>query len=239
MHKSMGMVMVLLAGALMVGCGGAQTQGVGSAAGAAPTTDKVISAIPAQAPDWIVKEPAEKDGFLWFVGLSDKQATQQGARDSAEKNARARVVAYLGSAFSEKLQKLTVSAGLSSDVVDPTVARRGFEETMTAGIASRVRVTEWYIERWARPSGEEYWMVYGLANVPAKAIEEAYAAMMTGEAAKARASMDAAKDAKMKAQYQTAMGMFEAAKAAGFGSAGPEGAAPAPAPGGTTPVPAH
>jgi predicted small secreted protein len=215
MRKSTGVVLsVLAAGVLLAGCGGAQPQGVGSgSAAAAPTTDKIISSIPGVAPEWITKEPAEKDGFLWFVGLSDKQATQQGARDSAEKNSRARVVAYLGSAFSEKLQKLTVSAGLSSDVVDPTVARRGFEETMTAGVASKVRVSEWYIERWARPSGEEYWMVYGLANVPSKAIEEAYAAMMTGEAA----------------------------KAAGFGSSAPEGAAPAPAPatGGTTPVPAH
>jgi hypothetical protein len=236
---------MLGAAAVMAGCGGAQPQGVGTGATVSPTADKVISTIPAQAPDWIAKEPAEKDGFLYFVGLSDKQATQQGARDSAEKNARGRVVAYLGSAFSEKLQKLTLSAGLSSDVVDASVARRGFEEHMTAGVASKVRAAEWYIERWARPSGEEYWLVYGLANVPVKAIDEAYASMMAGEAAKAKANMEAAKDAKMKTQFQAAMNMFESAKTSGFGLGGEAApapapaAAPAPAPGGTTPVPAQ
>jgi len=185
--------------ALVVSCGGGAVK-------PAPVAGFVNAALVRTMPDgpapgWTVKETEVQNGRVLFVGLSTKDATQQGARDAAEKHARSRVAAYVGSQISERWQKLSTAYGLSSGVVDPTVAQRGMQEAATNALVSRFKVDEWYVEMWGvKATGEvQYYIVYGRGSIAEADVDKAI------ELAAAKAKAQAAEREKQRADMQAAL----------------------------------
>lgn len=70
-------------------------------------------------PVWTVLEPNSKDGYLFFVGLSDMHATEKSSREEAMRSAINSVVGYLGVEVRDVFQNIVTRFGLSSDIADP------------------------------------------------------------------------------------------------------------------------
>jgi poly-beta-1,6-N-acetyl-D-glucosamine N-deacetylase PgaB len=95
-----------------------------------------------------MEEPDASDGYLWFVGISGRFATEQQAREDARRNALSTVVQYTGTLVKDKFERARTSYGLDSNVVDPTSAAREFEKQMSVNMANKVKVKNWYQEKW-------------------------------------------------------------------------------------------
>ena len=129
-------------------------------------------------PEWTTKEPESKEGTLFFIGLSGKFNTEKEARDDAQRHAINNVVKYISTDVRDKFERLIVSEGLSSGIIDPTKVVKSFEEQLSSAVARRVKTSEWYIEKYQRKQGKEketYYMVYLLAVVPQPEIDRVIA----------------------------------------------------------------
>ncbi|MEW6027118.1 MAG: DUF4384 domain-containing protein [Planctomycetota bacterium] len=167
-------VALLLLALIVAGCSNA-----GTAPGKPlPIDEKKVWASQEQKPDWTIKEPGIKDGIQFFIGLSDKFATEKEARDNAYSHALNNTVKYISTDIRTKTERLIASTGLSSKIIDPTVTARGLEEQLSSAVARRVKPQEWYIEKWERKQGSEkrtYYMIYLLAQVPQEEVERVIA----------------------------------------------------------------
>lgn len=182
-----------------------------------PTADdKLIRTLPDQKPKWLYSEPESSKEFHFFTGMSTKMATEKEGREDALNNSIQNVVKYLGTAFQDKVQKITTTYGLSSQIVDSTNAGRGFQEQISKGLAKKVKAREYYIEEWKTISDEKYYIVRLLANVPVSSIEEAYKDQIDSELNDLRKKKDQSSDEKAKAQFDKAMDAFKKAKNEGF-----------------------
>jgi hypothetical protein len=135
-----------------------------------PVEEKIIWCQPEKRPDWLEKEPYKEKENLLFIGISDKLATEKDARDNALRAAISRVVGFIGIDVKDKFERLQTSYGLSTDIIDPAIATRRFEEQFSEAVARRVKAKEWYIEKYEvkykrQPPGT-YYLVYVLAFVP-------------------------------------------------------------------------
>lgn len=135
-----------------------------------PVEEKLIRSSQEKRPDWLEKEPYKEEESLLFIGISDKLATEKDARDNALRAAISRVVGFIGTDVKDKFERLQTSYGLSTDIIDPTIATRRFEEQFSKAIARRVKAREWYIEEYQvkfkkQPPGT-YYIIYVLAFVP-------------------------------------------------------------------------
>jgi len=178
--------------------------------------ERIIWSTEANRPDWTVNEPAFEGNFMYFVGLSNKCATENTAREEARRNAITQVVQYLGVAVKDKFQQITSRYGLSSDISNPTVASRGFVDSLSAGLAKNVKVQKWYIEKWENKLGEIFFLAYGLATVPKNVINEAYNDAIDQEKDKLKDKIAKENNAKAKAQMEDALKAFEDMKKSGF-----------------------
>lgn len=168
--------------------------------------EKLIWSSAAERPAWTMEEPDTKDGQMWFVGLSGKFATEQLSRDDAKRSATKSVVQYMGTLVKDKFERARVSYGLESDVVDPTAGAREFEKQMAVNMASKVKVKNWYQEKWQTPTGVAN-VAYALAFVPVEAMDESYR----------QTAKNLAKDAERKAkEANDAVAKQQAEKAAEF-----------------------
>lgn len=206
----------LLGLALLTGCRGTSQ---GKPIEPAPNVgEKMIwSSHPNGRPAWTYKEPEKEDDTLFFVGVSGKYATEKEGREDAHRSAINNVVRYIGTWVRDNFQRLATSYGLSADIVDPTVAARRFEEQLSFALASRVKVKEYYMEKWQNKLKETYYVIYALAGVPQKAIDNIYQDTVDNELDVLRKKRDAANNEKAKKQYEDAMKAFEEAKKQGFG----------------------
>jgi len=168
----------VIAAALAASCG----SGVRSTASATPVIPVPAGAVllrstPTPPPEWITKEPAPRDGLLFFGGISGKTAVQRDARDEAEKNGRARVAEYVGSRITERWERIVADHGLASEVRDASVAQRGLTTMASEAVVSRYRIQEWYIEEYGTPAGGvQHYIVQGMGSVPEAAVDKAIAA---------------------------------------------------------------
>ncbi len=118
--------------------------------------EKLLWSSQPDRPDWIYKEPALKDGYLAFVGLSGDYATEKLSRDDAMRNFRLRIVEYLGTMAKSKFEEVSTSFGLASNVIDPTDATRSYQKFLSANITREVKENEVYVEKWNTPTGIAY-----------------------------------------------------------------------------------
>lgn len=135
-----------------------------------PVGEKIIWRRPEKRPDWLENEPYKEKENLLFIGISDRLATEKEARDNALRAAISKIVGFIGTDVKDKFERLQTSYGLSTDIIDPTIATRRFEEQFSEAVARRVKAREWYTEKYEvkykrQPPGT-YYLVYVLAFVP-------------------------------------------------------------------------
>lgn len=143
-----------------------------------PLEEKMVWQSHERRPEWTIKEPFEEGGNLLFVGASGKFAEEKEARDDASRHAVSNVVKYFGTDVKDKIEKVWTAYGLSSEVLDPTVAMRQSEEQISKGLARKVKPKEWYIERWERrykKYTETYHLIWALCLVPKVEVERTIA----------------------------------------------------------------
>ena len=136
------------------------------------STEKMIWSSSPERPSWTMEEPGEKDGNLWFVGLSGRFATEQLSRDDARRNANTAVVQYMGTAVKDQFERARTSFGLDSNVVDPTSGIREYQKQLAANLATKVKVKSWYQEKWQVPTGIGH-QAFALAYVPVAELDSA------------------------------------------------------------------
>lgn len=199
--------------ALLVGCASS-----GGIKPIAPNVgEKLIRSTHPNRPTWTYREPEKEGENLVFVGLSGKYATETEGREDAQRRAMTNVVRYMGTFVKDNFQRLTVSHGLSTSIMDPTVATRRFEEQLNSALASHVKVKEYYIEQWQNKLQETYFLVYALVNVPQKAVDQVYQNTLDNQIEDLKKKRDEATDEKAKQQIEDTMKAFEEAKKQGFG----------------------
>jgi hypothetical protein len=202
----------LAGGILLVGCAGKsdvikQAPNVG---------EKMIWSSHEGRPAWTYKEPEGDDKNFLFVGVSGKYATEKEGRDDAYRSSINNVVRYIGTQVNDNFQRLTTSYGLSTDIMNSTVATRRFEEQLNSALASHVKAKEYYIEKWQNKLNETYYIIYALSFVPREAINQVYQGTIDGQIEELKKKRDEADNEKAKKQYEDAMKAFEDAKKQGF-----------------------
>lgn len=135
-------------------------------------TEKLIWSSSPERPAWTMEEPKEKDGTMWFVGLSGRFATEQLARDDAKRSATTAVVQYMGTAVKDQFERARTSFGLESNVVDPTSGIREYQKLLAVNLATKVKVDSFYQEKWQIPTGVAH-LAYALVYVPSNEVDAA------------------------------------------------------------------
>lgn len=126
-------------------------------------------------PDWLTYEPQRDNENLFFVGLSGKFASEKEAREDALREAVNNAVKYIGIDVRSRFEKIQMSWGLSSEIMDPAVATREVEEHSSKALTRRVKAKEWYIEKYQRQKKgglEEYCNAGVMAFVPKEEIDK-------------------------------------------------------------------
>jgi len=165
--------------------------------------EKLLYSSAAERPAWTMEEPDTQDGVMSFVGVSNRLATEQGAREDARRNAMDAVVKWMGTLVKNKIETLKVSFGESSAVIDPTQSAKEYEKQLAANMASRVKVKTWYMEKWQTPTGIGY-QIFALAQMPANAGDDALKDLAKNKAQEAEQQAKEASDDRAKAQAQKA-----------------------------------
>lgn len=124
-------------------------------------------------PKWTIEEPEIDGNIMMFVGVSDRYATESGARDDAIRKATNSIVKYLGTMAKDKYEKVVTSFGLDSSVVDPTASTRQYQKQLSANVAKQVKAQKWYLEKWNTSTGIG-WKAFSLATVPVEAINDSF-----------------------------------------------------------------
>jgi hypothetical protein len=133
--------------------------------------ERLISSSAKERPDWIMEEPSARDGFMFFVGLSENQSTEARSREDALGNATKNVVKYMGTLVKAQFEKKTLSLGLASAVEDPTVGVNAYEKQLAVNMAKNVKASKWYFERWQLPTGVAV-RYFVLASIPENKLQE-------------------------------------------------------------------
>ncbi len=157
-------VCAALAAVTLSACAGPMQQQVAPAA--APVSQS-------QRPAWANKEPGTEGQSMVFIGISNPYATERLARDDAMRNATQRVMEYLGTAAQSKIEQASTSFGLSSTVVDPTLATRSFRQQLSGNVARRLKPSLWYTEREQMSTGTGY-VVFVKSLIPVASINTAF-----------------------------------------------------------------
>lgn len=127
-------------------------------------------------PDWIKRAPEYRDEYLYFVGLSEKVATEKVAREDAHRHAVDGMAKYTGTDVEGMFIEIQESEGVSSEILDPTIATEEFKKHFSEAFIRRVKDREWYTEKWKRRYkrySEYYFKVCVLARVPKREIDRA------------------------------------------------------------------
>ncbi|MFH1368341.1 MAG: hypothetical protein ABII64_04355 [Elusimicrobiota bacterium] len=213
MKKYVFIAMAVVIGYMISGCA-STPKATGPAA--VPEENMVLS-MPKDRPEWIIKEPETEGDKYIFIGLSaERVATEKDARDDAQNTAIKNVAKYMGTYVNDKIERIATAYGLSSDIVNPTKVSRDREEQLTKAFASRVKASDWYLEKWQNKLKESYWKAYVKTTVPKVSMDEEFKDLMNGSIEQLKKQRDAASDEKAKTQYENAMNAFEDAKQKGF-----------------------
>jgi len=170
--------------------------------------EKLIWSSAAERPVWIDSEPETENGTMFFVGLSNKYATEKFAREDARRNAAESVVKYIGTAVKDDFERVSIDFGLAGDVVNPTMSGEKFEKQLAANMVSRLKVKQWYTEKWQTPTGVGF-NAFLLAKVPQSSIERVYKETAKKMEQKAQQQVKEANDEVAKAQAQKAVDFWK------------------------------
>ena len=127
-----------------------------------------------ERPEWTMNEPGVENGKLSFVGMSAVHASEKNAREDARRNAADAVVQYLGTIAKTKFEQISMSYGLSSEVVDPTTSARQFQKQVAANVAKQLKARKWYMERESDATGKQGYKYFVLAETPVAELDKPF-----------------------------------------------------------------
>lgn len=140
------------------------------------TKEEKVSSGPKEKPGWVTEEPEAKGGKYFFVGLSGYTTIERNGRDEAYSHAVKMAAKFMGTEYLEESKTITTGYGLSSDIYNPAVARKGIEEQLTKAITRRIKARQYYVEKWKRyyeeSAPEIFYKVWVLVDVPVNIVEE-------------------------------------------------------------------
>ncbi|MEE8435736.1 MAG: hypothetical protein V3S64_13210, partial [bacterium] len=170
-RKAIAGVLLILSAAFIASCGAKPQK-------SRPKTDTVSERLIAnecKGKKWVNNPPEADANFLYFVGKSEKFATERGARDGAMTDVTQKFVKYTGIEVSTLDEIMKVSYGLSSQVTDATVSGRSRSKAQANAFVSRIKAREWCGERYQRMSGTRVvgriYLATLLAAVPRSELE--------------------------------------------------------------------
>ena len=169
--KAIASVLFILSAAFITSCGAKPQK-------PRPTTDTVSERLiinECKGKKWINNPPQADAKFLYFVGKSEKFATERGSRDAAMVDVTEQFVKYTGIEVSTLNEIMKVSYGLSSQVTDATVSGKSRSKAQANAFVSRIKAREWCGERYQRMSGNRVvgriYLATLLAAVPRTELE--------------------------------------------------------------------
>lgn len=207
MRKFIGMMTVLVAAALVIGCASSPEKEAAKKRAAALEALKPIQSIPEKRPDWVDSVPITKTE-LAFVGVSNQYATDAEARNAAQNNARNQLVHYYGTLMSDKGRTAKASYGITSDVFDPQIASQELEEYLYEGIAKQIAAKEFYTEVYLTTDTKYAYKVYALLPIEKKIADAAIKEYLQNAADAYKAQAAAERDAEKRMQFEKASDFF-------------------------------
>lgn len=109
--------------------------------------ERVTASHPAP-PEWLYVVPADEDGLLYQIGLSDYHRSEREAREDAYRHALKQFAAYAGVDVSVLETVVRTLNGRSGAVLDGSVEERdGFSQSLSAFV-SRIKADSWYWEEY-------------------------------------------------------------------------------------------
>ena len=159
---------------------------------------------------WVNNPPEEDARFLYFVGKSEKFATEKGSRDGAMVDVTEQFVKFTGIEVSTLDEIMKVSYGLSSQVQDATVSGKSRSKAQANAFVSRIKAREWCGQRYQKMSGNRVvgriYLATLLAAVPRSELEN----VKRWQANKAKKDLDAIQ-AKRDGALKQAQNYFQSA----------------------------
>lgn len=207
MRKFIGMMTVLVAAALVIGCASSPEKEAAKKRAAALEALKLIQSIPEKRPDWVDSVPITKTE-LAFVGVSNQYATDAEARNAAQNNARNQFVHYYGTLMSDKGRTAKASYGITSDVFDPQIASQELEEYLSEGIAKQIAAKNFYTEVYLTTDTKYAYKVYALLPIEKKIADTAIKEYLQNAADAYKAQAAAERDAEKRMQFEKASDFF-------------------------------
>lgn len=207
MRKFIGMMTVLVAAALVIGCASSPEKEAAKKRAAALEALKPIQSIPEKRPDWVDSVPITKTE-LAFVGVSNQYATDAEARNAAKNNARNQLVHYYGTLMSDKGRTAKASYGITSDVFDPQIASQELEEYLSEGIAKQIAAKDFYTEVYLTTDTKYAYKVYALLPIEKKIADAAIKEYLQNAADAYKAQAAAERDAEKRMQFEKASDFF-------------------------------
>lgn len=177
---------------LVSGCG-SNPPSVAEDVPAMPLTYQLVETSHEAKPAWTHTPPESEGGVDYFVGLSNFQVTEQGAREEAMRTARAEFAKYTGVDFEAISEEIELSYGQASEVEDPTQSARRREKEEVYAVFGRMKAKTHYIEKYRQIRGKAQvgiaYKVWTLASIPSDELAKVQA-WRTAQEKEARAYAD-------------------------------------------------
>jgi len=167
-------------------------------------------------PEWVMVPPAPEGDQLYFVGTSALYGTEKNARRDAKRDSIREMSEYVRVLNKNKFERASVTYGMDSFVIMPTVSERNFERIMSASTANYLRVEELYFEREADAAGVPGYKYFVLTGISKTDLETALHANATANAKDAQTAMDLANTEVAKAQWKNARDFWKELAKDGF-----------------------
>lgn len=167
-------------------------------------------------PEWVMKPPAPEGDQLYFVGTSALYGTEKHARRDAKRDAIREMSEYVRVLNKNKFERASVTYGMDSFVVMPTVSERNFEKIMSASTASFLRVEDMYFEREADAAGVPGYKYFVLTGISKTDLETALQTNAKTNAESAQKAMGLASTEAAKEQWKNARDFWNELAEDGF-----------------------
>ena len=167
-------------------------------------------------PEWVMVPPGPEGDQLYFVGTSALYGTEKHARRDAKRDAIREMSEYVRVLNKNKFERASVTYGMDSFVIMPTVSERNFEKIMSASTASFLRVEEMYFEREADAAGVPGYKYFELTGISKTDLETALQSNAKANAEDAQKAMGLASTEAAKAQWKNARDFWKELAQDGF-----------------------
>ena len=167
-------------------------------------------------PEWVMTPPAPEGDQLYFVGTSALYGTEKNARRDAKRDSIREMSEYVRVLNKNKFERASVTYGMDSFVIMPTVSERNFERIMSASTANYLRVEELYFEREADAAGVPGYKYFVLTSISKTNLETALQVNATTNAENAEKAMQLANTEEAKEQWKNARDFWKELAEDGF-----------------------